>query len=96
MPRRTSPEASVTLHHHRLARDASKARREASQYPIAQKPIIGETQIVDAEEVSQGESSRRASSGESQNTGKSDPQQWYDRSNKNPAAEFGANAMDGE
>lgn len=91
MPRRASPETSVTLHHHKIARDASiaRARREASQ-----KPMQGQTQIVDGGKASPSESAQRESSGESQITGKSDPRRWFDRSNKNPAAEYGGNAMD--
>ncbi|KAI0475226.1 frequency clock protein [Xylariaceae sp. FL0804] len=67
-PRRTSPENSITLKHHRLAREA--ARRHSP-------PNISHhyTSVI--------KSPRRNSSGESNDTGISDPKKWFDRSNKN-------------
>ncbi|KAK8123782.1 hypothetical protein PG999_003700 [Apiospora kogelbergensis] len=71
-PRRTSPENSITLRHHRMAREASKRPS-----PIGN----------DAGAPPQ-KSTRRYSSNESQQTGMSDPTRWFDQSNTNPAAAF--------
>ncbi|KAK3385007.1 frequency clock protein [Podospora didyma] len=78
LPRRTSPEKSVTLFHHRLARDASK-RESPGTAPSAMVPV---------------NSSRRNSSGESHATGHSDNKRWFDQSNRNPTATFDATSMD--
>ncbi|KAI2616921.1 frequency clock protein [Hypomontagnella submonticulosa] len=67
-PRRTSPENSITLQRHRLARDAS-ARRGAGVAPAAPPALV--------------KSPRRNSSGESNETGLSDPKHWFDASNQN-------------
>lgn len=81
LPRRTYGEHSITLRHHQLARDASlKASRGAA--PPNQ---------------SNGEHSsspRRNSSGESNETGQSDANKWFDQSNQNPTATFHSNSMD--
>ncbi|KAF9872802.1 frequency clock protein [Colletotrichum karsti] len=78
LPRRASPEHSVTLRHHRLARQASE--RAASSRAAAA--------------ASSGSSSpRRQSSGESHNTGHSDPKNWFDANNENPTADY-SNGMD--
>ncbi|KAM0818584.1 putative Frequency clock protein [Seiridium cardinale] len=66
-PRRTSPENSITLRHHRMAREASK--RNAIANAAAQSSIVL--------------SPRRNSSDESNDTGLSDPRRWFDRSNRN-------------
>ncbi|KAG8162099.1 hypothetical protein KVR01_007864 [Diaporthe batatas] len=75
MPRRASPEGSVTLRHHRLARDASM------------RPETGSNAVS-------GSSPRRNSSGESHDTGQSDPKRWFDLSNKNAPAAFDHATMD--
>ncbi|KAK6851941.1 frequency clock protein [Apiospora arundinis] len=71
-PRRTSPENSITLRHHRMAREASK--RPSPPGDDLGAPLHN--------------SSRRHSSNESQQTGTSDPTRWFDYSNTNPAAAF--------
>ncbi|GKT43381.1 frequency clock protein [Colletotrichum spaethianum] len=72
LPRRSSPEHSITLRHHRLA-------REASEKAASKRAAVA---------VSPGSSSspHRQSSGESHNTGPSDPKKWFDQSNENPTA----------
>ncbi|KAF5002694.1 hypothetical protein FGRMN_232 [Fusarium graminum] len=78
LPRRTSPENSVTLRHHRLARDASiKAGKD-------QGPVVKMTTT----------SPRRNSSGDSHQTGQSDPNTWFDQSNQNATATFDSNVME--
>ncbi|CRK17585.1 hypothetical protein BN1723_011350 [Verticillium longisporum] len=82
MPRRTSPDKSVTLQHHRLVRDASL--RNAASMRSAQSsqiPTISIHKDVDA-------SPTRGSSGESQDTTQSDAMRWFDRSNENPTAAY--------
>lgn len=74
-PRRTSPENSITLRHHRMAREAS--RRNASMAAAAAAPQISITK-----------SPRRNSSKESENTGTSDPTRWFDQSNEHHNAVF--------
>ncbi|OLN96048.1 Frequency clock protein [Colletotrichum chlorophyti] len=81
LPRRSSPEASITLRHHRLAREASE--RATS------------TRAAAAASSGSSSSPRRQSSGESHNTGPSDPKKWFDQSNENPAALY-SHAMDVE
>lgn len=83
-PRRVSPANSVTLRHHRLARDASLRASPGSRQPNP------------SENGSAPESPRRNSSGDSHETGQSDPKKWFDRSNQNPTATFDTNAMDGQ
>ncbi|EEY17512.1 frequency clock protein [Verticillium alfalfae VaMs.102] len=82
MPRRTSPDKSVTLQHHRLVRDASL--RNAASMRSAQSsqiPTISIHKDVDT-------SPTRGSSGESQDTTQSDAMRWFDRSNENPTAAY--------
>ncbi|KAM5351828.1 hypothetical protein ACJ41O_004551 [Fusarium nematophilum] len=79
LPRRTSPANSVTLRHHRLARDASLRASPGSAPPMA---------------TAATSSPRRNSSGDSHETGQSDPKNWFDLSNQNPTATFDNNIMD--
>lgn len=82
-PRRALPENSVTLGNYRSARDASLRASAGSDSP---------DQIVSKSKSSS--SLGRNSSGESNETGNSDPKKWFDQSNKNPTATFDSNAMD--
>ncbi|TFB07608.1 Frequency clock protein [Trichoderma ghanense] len=82
LPRRASPENSITLRHHQLARDASLRASRGSAPP---KPNNQDSS-----------SPRRASSGESHETGQSDANKWFNQSNENPTATFDSNAMDVE
>jgi len=70
----------VTLRHHQQARDASLRANAGSAQ-------AGKT-------TTSASSPRRNSSGESQDTGHSDPKNWFDQSNKNPIATFDSHAMD--
>ncbi|KAG5983578.1 hypothetical protein E4U55_007820 [Claviceps digitariae] len=79
LPRRISPEKSVTLNHHRLTRDASL------------RASSGSTPANDSNTTS---SPRRNSSGDSHETGQSDPKKWFDQSNENPTATFDHTTMD--
>lgn len=79
LPRRTSPSNSVTLRHHRLARDASLRASPGSAAVNTDNAMS---------------SPRRNSSGESHETGQSDPKKWFDQSNQNPTATFDNNTMD--
>ncbi|KAH7322803.1 frequency clock protein [Stachybotrys elegans] len=81
LPRRASPDKSVTLRHHRLARDASL---RAS--PGSGPPIVSATATTS--------SPRRNSSGDSHETGHSDPKRWFDQSNENPKATVDRPNMD--
>lgn len=81
LPRRSSPENSVTLQHHRLARQASET--------------AASSRAAAAASSGSSASPRRQSSGESHNTGPSDPKRWFDQNNENPTAEY-SNAMDGK
>lgn len=81
LPRRTSPANSVTLKHHRLARDAS-LRASAGSGP------------ANHTNSNSNSSPRRNSSGESHDTGRSDPRKWFDQSNQNPTATFDNSVMD--
>ncbi|OAQ96003.1 hypothetical protein LLEC1_03853 [Akanthomyces lecanii] len=79
-PRRASPADSLTLQNHfGLTRDASL---RASPGSARSKPSNVHS------------SPRRNSSGDSQETGQSDPKKWFDRSNQNPTATFDSNVMD--
>ncbi|KAI0542615.1 frequency clock protein [Xylaria digitata] len=71
-PRRTSPENSITLRHHRVARDASR------RHPSPSIPN-------DHSSAAQGQMklSRRNSSEESNETPQSDPRRWFEQSNQN-------------
>ncbi|KAG5949617.1 hypothetical protein E4U53_005820 [Claviceps sorghi] len=79
LPRRISPEKSLTLNHHRLSRDASL------------RVSSGSTPANDSNTTS---SPRRNSSGDSHETGQSDPKKWFDQSNENPTATFDHATMD--
>ncbi|KAJ6786479.1 hypothetical protein PWT90_06517 [Aphanocladium album] len=78
-PRRVSPANSLTLQNHGLARDASL---RASPGSARSNPSAVAS------------SPRRNSSGDSHETGQSDPKKWFDRSNQNPTATFDSNVMD--
>ncbi|KAL7810037.1 frequency clock protein [Trichoderma aethiopicum] len=82
LPRRASPENSITLRHHQLARDASLRASRGSAPPKSNNQDSSPP--------------RRASSGESHETGQSDADKWFDQSNQNPKAIFDSNAMDVE
>ncbi|KAI1333304.1 frequency clock protein [Xylariaceae sp. FL0255] len=82
-PRRTSPEHSITLRHHRLAQENSK-RFSPTAIPNANS----------TPRKAQVQSPRRNSSGESNETGPSDPRKWFDQSNKNAQAAVDTSAMD--
>ncbi|KXH62097.1 hypothetical protein CNYM01_13298 [Colletotrichum nymphaeae SA-01] len=79
LPRRSSPEHSVTLRNHRLAHEATEKAALARALAAA----------------SSGSSSspNRQSSGESHNTGPSDPEKWFDQNNENPTTTYDG-AMD--
>ncbi|KAI0018885.1 frequency clock protein [Xylariomycetidae sp. FL0641] len=77
-PRRTSPENSITLRHHRLGRELNR-RYTPANIPNAQGKM---------------KHSRRQSSGESHGTGVSDPKKWFDSSNRNDATDLDTSAMD--
>ncbi|KAI8240337.1 Frequency clock protein [Colletotrichum sp. SAR 10_99] len=79
LPRRSSPENSVTLRHHRLARQASERAASSRAAAVASS--------------GSSSSARRQSSGDSHNTGPSDPKTWFDQNNENPTADY-SNAMD--
>ncbi|KAL0939688.1 frequency clock protein [Colletotrichum truncatum] len=79
LPRRSSPEHSITLRHHRLAREASE--RAAS------------SRVAAAASSRSSSSARRQSSGDSQKSGPSDPTKWFDQNNENPTVGF-SHAMD--
>lgn len=86
LPRRTSPANSITLRHHRAAREASLRASAGSAHP-------GYTNTDPTD------SSRRNSSGDSHVTGQSgerNGQNWFNHSNKNPTATFDTHAMDSE
>ncbi|KAI0399954.1 frequency clock protein [Xylaria palmicola] len=81
-PRRALPQNSITLRHHRLAREAS--RRHAPPFiPKAHSSAVGQMKPP-----------RRNSSQESNDTGWSDPRQWFDQSNRNTKSTLNTSAMD--
>ncbi|KAI1173411.1 frequency clock protein [Nemania sp. FL0916] len=82
-PRRIPQEHSITLRHHRLARDASK-RHPPPTIPNAHSSA---TKV-------QTKPPRRNSSGESNDTGRSDPRLWFDQSNQNANGTLHPTAMD--
>lgn len=82
-PRRTSPENSITLRHHRLARDPSKRHSPPAISGFRVNPPKAWAKVP-----------RRNSSDESNETGPSDPRQWFDKSNKNAMGTLDDNAMD--
>lgn len=85
-PRRAAPEESVTLQNHGVA-------------PIVSEPSLGDegsskSSIV-ADSGSKGDDVSPHNSAEGSNeTGPSDPKQWFDQSNENPTATFDSNVMD--
>ncbi|KAK2064432.1 hypothetical protein LY76DRAFT_501569 [Colletotrichum caudatum] len=81
LPRRSSPENSITLRNHRLAHEASA------------KALSMRAAAAAAAATSSGSSSHRHSSGESHNTGPSDPKKWFEQSNENPTALY-SNTID--
>ncbi|KAI1291320.1 frequency clock protein [Xylaria venustula] len=82
-PRRTSPENSITLRHHRLARDASR------RHPPPTIPNAHSSASRD-----QMKPPRRNSSEESHETRWSDPRLWFDQSNQNPKNSLDPSGMD--
>ncbi|KND89405.1 Frequency clock protein [Tolypocladium ophioglossoides CBS 100239] len=80
LPRRNSAANSVTLRHHQLARDASLRANPGSGTAINSNTTPY--------------SPRRNSTGDSHETGQSDPKNWFDQSNEHPTATFDNNAMD--
>ncbi|KAK3954092.1 frequency clock protein [Pseudoneurospora amorphoporcata] len=72
LPRRASPDKSVTLHNHRLARDASSR--------VTSSSALG---VTEPQPQPTSSPTRRNSSGES-----NDPKNWFDQSNRNPVAAF--------
>ncbi|KAI3334625.1 frequency clock protein [Ustulina deusta] len=82
-PRRTSPEKSVTLRHHRLARDASR------QHPPPTVPNAHSSSVK-----AEMRPPRRNSSEESQETRWSDPRQWFEQSNQNAKGTLDPGGMD--
>jgi len=79
LPRRSSPETSITLRNHRLA-------HEASTKALSKRAAA-------AAETSSASSPHRHSSGESHNTGPSDPKRWFEQSNENPTVLY-SNTID--
>ncbi|ROT35813.1 hypothetical protein SODALDRAFT_282720 [Sodiomyces alkalinus F11] len=77
LPRRTLYEKSVTLQHHRLARDAA-AKATAERTPSVKG---------DKDKGSIGSPCRKDSA-ESRETGQSDAMQWFDQSNQNPTVSY--------
>ncbi|KAJ1326019.1 Frequency clock protein [Microdochium nivale] len=86
-PRRSSPENSVTLRHHRLAQEASRLNQLAARIAAAPPRIP-------AVNIPQPTSPRRGSSGESNGTSFSDPRKWFDGANTNKPGTADAFAMD--
>ncbi|KAH6883808.1 frequency clock protein-domain-containing protein [Thelonectria olida] len=79
LPRRASPEKSITLRHHRLARDASLRFSLGSAPPNANIETF---------------SPRRNSSSDGYETGQSDPKKWFCHSNQNPSTTVDNNIID--
>ncbi|KAI1122756.1 frequency clock protein [Nemania abortiva] len=82
-PRRTTPENSITLRHHRIARDGSR-RHPPPAIPNAHSSAV----------KAQVKHPRRNSSDESNETGWSDPRQWFEQSNQNAKDSLYPGAMD--
>ncbi|KAJ2976717.1 hypothetical protein NUW58_g8015 [Xylaria curta] len=82
-PRRTTLENSITLRHHRDARNAS------SRYPPPSTPKAHSSAAK-----AQANPPRRNSSDESNETGWSDPRQWFDKSNRNTGGTLAPSVMD--
>ncbi|KAK1673957.1 frequency clock protein [Colletotrichum godetiae] len=81
LPRRSSPEHSITLRNHRLAHEATEKAALA--------------RALAATSSGSSPSPNRQSSDESHNTGPSDPEKWFDQNNENPTTMY-AGAMDGK
>ncbi|KAI0202938.1 frequency clock protein [Astrocystis sublimbata] len=82
-PRRTTPENSITLRHHRLARDASKRHSPPSIPTIAPSTFDVQARPL-----------RKNSSDESHQTVGSDPMSWFDKSNQHTGGTLLTSAMD--
>ncbi|KAI1108173.1 frequency clock protein [Nemania sp. NC0429] len=82
-PRRRTPENSITLRHHRMARDGSR-RHPPPALPNAHASAT----------KAQIKGPRRNSSEESNETGWSDARQWFEQSNQNAKDTLGSSAMD--
>lgn len=80
LPRRSPPENSVTLHHHRLARDASTKGNPKGKSTAPS--LLAQS------------SRRRDSSRDSLKTAQSDPKTWFDLSNRNSASTYAPGSMD--
>ncbi|KAI3572831.1 frequency clock protein [Fusarium oxysporum f. sp. albedinis] len=78
LPRRASPQKSITLCHHGLACDASLRMSSGSAAPKV---------------INEATSMRRNSSNDSEEAEQSDPQNWFDHSNENPSATADNNIM---
>ncbi|KAJ8120061.1 hypothetical protein O1611_g10462 [Lasiodiplodia mahajangana] len=83
IPKRTPPENSITLRHHRVARDGSR-RHPPPAIPNAHSSAA----------KAQVKPPRRNSSGESNETRWSDPRQWFEQSNQNATGALKPSAMD--
>lgn len=81
LPRRASPDKSITLQNHRLARDASRRVTSSSALGVTNEHPHKQPQPTSSP-------TRRNSSGDSNDTGHSDPKNWFDQSNRNPVAAF--------
>nr|AAA57121.1 FRQ [Neurospora crassa] len=71
LPRRASPDKSITLENHRLARDTSSR--------VTSSSALG---VTESQPQLKSSPTRRNSSGESE------PTNWFNQSNRNPAAAF--------
>ncbi|KAI2631182.1 frequency clock protein [Xylaria nigripes] len=83
------PDYSKTTRHHRLSRDGSK---QHAVFAIPNSNLNRNTHSNSSKV--QLEIPRRKSSGESNETGCSDPRQWFDQSNLNSGDIFDGGAMD--
>ncbi|KAI0506538.1 frequency clock protein [Xylaria bambusicola] len=84
-PRRIAPEKSITLRHHRLARDSSR-RHPPPTIPNAHSSV--------AEPERQTSIVRRNSSDESNETKWSEPRLWFEESNQNAKDTLETSEMD--
>ncbi|KAJ3572046.1 hypothetical protein NPX13_g5181 [Xylaria arbuscula] len=82
-PRRIAPEKSITLRHHRLARDASR-RHPPPTIPTARSSAAKPQMSM----------KRRNSSDESNETKWSDPRLWFEESNQNAKSTLETSEMD--
>lgn len=85
-PRRAAPEESVTLQNHGVAPNVSEPSH--SDEGSAKSSIVADGGSKD------DNASPRNSAEGSNETGPSDPKQWFDQSNENPTATFDSNVMD--